>query len=100
MGQKLYMDNFSSLALFVELHTKTINCCGTISKKIQGMLKNFRQKIKLKRGDIKTTVRENLTASVERQKTGIVTNMHSPPAEGSFCDENGKSMSAAIVKKQ
>jgi hypothetical protein len=42
-GHKLYRDNFfSSLALFEELHTKTINCCGTISSKIQEILKNFR----------------------------------------------------------
>jgi hypothetical protein len=69
MGHKLYMDNFSSLALFEELHTKTINWCGTISSKIQEMLKNFRQKIKLKQGDIKTRVRENLTATVRKDKT-------------------------------
>jgi hypothetical protein len=31
VGHKLYVDNFfSSLALFDDLHTKTVNCCGTI----------------------------------------------------------------------
>jgi len=31
VGHKLYMGSFlSSPALFDELHTKTINCCGTV----------------------------------------------------------------------
>ena len=69
MGHKLYMDNFfSSLALFEELHNKTINCCGTISSKTQEILKNFRQKIELNQGDIKTRMRENLTATVWKDK--------------------------------
>jgi hypothetical protein len=63
------MDNFvSSPALLEELHTKTINCCGTFTSKIKGMLKNFRHKIKLKQGDIQTKVRENLTATLWKDK--------------------------------
>jgi tetrahydromethanopterin S-methyltransferase subunit E len=55
VGHKLYMDNlFSSLALIEDLHTKTINCCVTISSNRNWMLKNFGQKIKLKQDDIKT----------------------------------------------
>jgi hypothetical protein len=31
VGHKLYMGSFlSSLALFDDLHTKTINCCGAV----------------------------------------------------------------------
>jgi hypothetical protein len=69
VGHKLYvyMDNFLHSALFEDLHTKT-NCCGTISSKIKEMLKYFRQKIKLKQGDIKPRVRQNLTATVWKGK--------------------------------
>jgi len=48
---KLYMDNFfSSTALFDDLYTKTINCCGTVRPNRKGMPKNFGHKMKLKRG--------------------------------------------------
>jgi hypothetical protein len=34
VGHKLYMDRFFSFpALFDDLHTKTINCCGTVREK-------------------------------------------------------------------
>lgn len=69
VGHKLYvyMDNLLPSALFEDLHTKT-NCCGTISSKIKEMLKNFRQKIKVKQVDIKPRVRENLTGTVWKDK--------------------------------
>jgi hypothetical protein len=35
---------------------------------------------------------------VERKNLNIVTNMHSPPAEGNFCDEHGQALKAPIVK--
>ena len=67
-GHNLYKDNFySSSALFDDLHTKTINCCGTVRPNKKGMLKNFGNKIKLKRGDIKTKVTCNFTTGEERQ---------------------------------
>jgi hypothetical protein len=51
--QKLYMDNFfSSQALFDDLHTKTINCCGTVRPNRKEMLKNFGRTMKLKSGDL------------------------------------------------
>jgi hypothetical protein len=48
---KLYTNNFfSSTALFYDLYTKTINCCGTVRPNRKGMPKNFGHKMKLKRG--------------------------------------------------
>jgi len=50
-GHKLYMDSFfSSTALFDDLYTKTISCCGTVRPNRKGMPKNFGHKMKLKRG--------------------------------------------------
>ena len=57
LGHKLYMNNFfSSPASFDCLHTKTINCCGTIRPNRKGMPKNFGYKMKMKSGDTKTKV--------------------------------------------
>jgi hypothetical protein len=50
VGHKLYMDNyFFHLVLFDDLHTKTINCCGTVRANRKGMPKNFGHNMKLKR---------------------------------------------------
>lgn len=58
MGHKLYVDIIiSSSALFDDLHTKTVHCCGTVRPNRKLMRKNFGQKMKLKWGDIKTGVR-------------------------------------------
>jgi hypothetical protein len=65
VGHRLYMDNFfPSPASFDDLHTKTINCCGTVRPNIKCMPKNFGEKIKTKSGDLKTKVKGNLTAIV------------------------------------
>ena len=50
VGCKLYVDNTSSSPLD-NLHTKTINCCGTVRSNRKGMPKNFGHKMKMKRGD-------------------------------------------------
>jgi len=61
----LYMDSFFlSPALYDDLHTKTINCCGTFRLNLKWMPRNFGQKMKLKMGDVKMRVRGNLTAIV------------------------------------
>jgi hypothetical protein len=53
-GHKLYMDNFfSSPDLFDDLHTKAINCCGTVRPNQKGMPRDFGTKLRLKRGDLK-----------------------------------------------
>jgi len=50
VGHKLYMDNISSSSLD-NLHTKTINCGGTVKPNREGMPKNFVYTLELKRGD-------------------------------------------------
>jgi hypothetical protein len=101
VGHKLYMDNFvSSPALFDDLHTKTINYCGTVRPNTTGMLKNFGHTMKLKSGNLKTKLKGNLTAIVwkDKQNVNILKNMHSPPWEGNFCDEQGKAVKPLIIQ--
>jgi hypothetical protein len=48
MGHKLDMDIIiSSPVLFDDLHTKTVNCCGTVRPNRQLMQMKFEQKMKL-----------------------------------------------------
>lgn len=49
-GHKLYLDNISSSPLD-NLHTKTINCRGTVRPNREGMPKNFGYTLELKRGE-------------------------------------------------
>jgi hypothetical protein len=100
VGHKLYMDNFvSSPALFDDLHTKTENCCGTVRPNRKGMLKNFGHEMKMKRRDLETELKGNLRAIAwkDRQNANILTNMHSTPIKGNFCDEHVKAMQLAIL---
>jgi len=53
---------FSSTALFDDLHTKTINWCGSVGPRSKGMPKSFEQKINLKWCDVQTRMKSNLTA--------------------------------------
>jgi hypothetical protein len=65
LGHKLYMYNFfSSCDLFDDLHTKAINCCGTVRPNQKAMPSDFGRKLRLKWGDIKTRVKGDLTAIV------------------------------------
>ena len=90
----------SSPALFNDLHTKTINCYGTVISNRKGMPKNFGHKMTLKRGDLNTEVKGNLTAIVwkDKQNVNVLTNMRSPPMKGNFCDEHGKAVKLAIIQ--
>ena len=100
-GHKLYKHNFFSLpALFDDLHTKTINSCGTVKQNRKGMPKNFGHKMKLKRNVLKTKVKSNLTAIVQKDKqnVNILMNIHSPPLEGSFSDKHGKAVKLATLQ--
>jgi len=63
MGQKLYVDSSSS-ELFCEIHTETMNCCGTRRPSGIVMAKCIGQKMKLKQSDIETGVIYNVTAMV------------------------------------
>jgi hypothetical protein len=94
-GHKLYMDNFfPSPDLFDNLHTKAINCCGTVRPNRKGMPRDFGTKLRLKRGDLKTRVRGDLTSIVWKDKRNLnmLTNMHCSPAEGNFCDKHGNAL--------
>jgi hypothetical protein len=63
--KKLYINNLlSSPNLYDDLHTRVINCCGTVRQNHKGMSGAFDNKIlKLKQGDICARVRSNLTAT-------------------------------------
>jgi hypothetical protein len=101
VGHKLYMGNyFSSPASFDDLHTKTMNCCGTVRTNRKWIPKNSGHKTKIKSGDLKTKAKGNLTATVwkDKQNVNTMTSMHSPPLEGNFCNEHGKAMKPAIIQ--
>jgi hypothetical protein len=102
LGHKLYMGSFfSSPDLFDDLHTRAINCCGTVRQNCKGMPEGFDSKtLKLKRGDIYTRVKGNLTATIWKDKgeVRILTNMHKPSVKGKFCDKHGKPQKPAIVE--
>jgi hypothetical protein len=77
VGHKLHIENFfSSPALLYNFHTTAINCYGNVDQ--IRMLKNFGQKMKLKQGDINTTVRGNLRTicGKDKQNINMLTNMH------------------------
>jgi hypothetical protein len=101
VGHKLYMDNFfSSPDLFDELKTKDITCCGTVRQNRRGLSDDFRRRqFRLKKGDIRTRVRRDMTAIIWKDKRDVymLTNMHYPPAEGNFCDQHGNAIKPAIV---
>jgi len=94
------MDNFfSSPELFDDLVKKQIYCCRTVRPNRKGMSQDLRPKTKLKRGDIRVRIRADLTAILWRDKRDIcmLTNIHSAPAEGNFCNEGGKVIKPQIV---
>ena len=53
----------------------------------------------MKRGDLMTKVKGNLTAMVWKdvQNVNILTNMRSSPLEGNFCEEYGKAMKLTVI---
>jgi len=81
VGHKLCMDSyFSSSASFDNLCIKAVNCCGTVRPNRNRMPENFGHKVNMKRGDLKTKVKGNLTPIVwkDKQKGNTLMNMHSP----------------------
>jgi len=53
----------------------------------------------LQRAYLQVQTRGELTAILWRDKrdVGALTNIHDPPAEGNFCDNNGKAIKTQIV---
>jgi hypothetical protein len=93
------MDNFfSSPEIFDNLTKK--KCCGTVRLNRKGMLEDLRCKtIKLRWGDIQVRTRRNLTAVDWMDKTDVcmLTNIHDPPQEGNFRNEQGNAIKPKIV---
>lgn len=83
-----------SPALFGNLYNKTIQNFGTVRPNIKGIPKNFGQEMKLKWGDTTTTA----IVWKEKRNVNILTNMHSPPARGNFCDQHGKALKPTIAQ--
>jgi len=54
---------------------------------------------RMTRGDLQVRTRGDLTSILWRDKRDvrILTNIHDPPAEGNFCDNNGKAIKPQIV---
>jgi len=57
------------------------------------------KRMTLKRGDLQVRTRSDLTIILWRDKRDvrILTNIHDAPAEGNFCDSNGKAIKPQIV---
>ena len=93
-GHKLYMDNyFSSPDLYDDLATKQIYCCGTVRPNRKGISQDLGPKRMIFQwGDLQVWTRGDLTAIPWKEKCNIriLTNLHDAPAEGNFCDNNGK----------
>ena len=96
------MDNYFTLpALFEDLFQRKISACRTVRHDRHGMPQDTGPKsLKVKRGDIVTRVRGNLRAVLWKYKHDvyILTNMHSPPAEGNFTDDSGHAIKPRVVE--
>ena len=72
----------------------------TVRPNRKGMLQDLGPKrMTLQRGDLQVQTRGDLTATLWRDKREVcvLTNIHDPPAEGNFCDDNGKAIKPQIV---
>jgi hypothetical protein len=87
VGQNISIDHlFSFPDLHDNLLAKTINFFGTVRRNQKGILRDFINELKMRPDDIKTRVRDDLTAIVQKDKRNLnkLTNMHCPLAEGNF----------------
>jgi hypothetical protein len=82
------------------LLAKTINFFGTVRTNQKGILRDFRNELKMRPDDIKTRVRNDLRAIAQKYKQNLNTliNMHCPLAEGNFFNESGNAVKPAIVQ--
>ena len=57
------------------------------------------KRMTLQQGDLQVRTRGDLKAILWRDKRDVrvLTNIHDPPAEGNFCDNNGKAIKPQIV---
>jgi hypothetical protein len=93
------MDNYFSPDLFDDLATKQIYCCGTVRPNRKGMPQDLNPKrMTLKQGDPQVQTMGDLTILWrDKRNVRILTNIHDAPAEGNFCDTNGKAKKQKIV---
>ena len=92
---------FSSPALFDDLFGKKINCCGTVRNDMRGMPKDISSwAMKSKKGDIITRVRGNqsIVRWKDKRDVYVLTNMHTPPVEGNFCDESDHAVKPCVTE--
>jgi hypothetical protein len=80
---------FSTPALYGNFLAKTINLFGIVTPNQKGILRDFRNELKMRQDDIKTRVRDDLTAIVQKNKWNLnmLTNMYCHLAEDNFCDK-------------
>jgi hypothetical protein len=86
--------------LLYVLAKKQIYCCGTARPNTRGMPQDLALKAtKVKMGDIPVRTRADLMAILWQDKTDIcmLTNIHSAPVKGNFCNEVGKAINLQIV---
>jgi len=83
---------------FDDLATKQIYCCGIVRPNRKGTPQDLGPK-GMTWGDLQVRTRGDLTAIMWRDKRDvrILTNIHDPPAEGNFCNNNGKTIKPQIV---
>jgi len=102
LGHKLYMDSyFSSPAIFDDVSGRKINCCGTVRNDRRGMPKDISSRaMKVKKGEIIMRVRGNqiIVRWKDKRDVYILTNMHTPPVEGSFCNESGHAVKPHVIE--
>jgi len=57
------------------------------------------QAMKAKKGDIITRVRgnQNIVRWKDKRDVYVLTNMHTPPVEGNFCDESGRAVRPRVI---
>jgi hypothetical protein len=69
LGYNLCKDKFFSFPdLCDNLHTKAINCCGTVRRNQKEISSDFEKNLNLKWGDIKTRVKGDLATIVWKNK--------------------------------
>jgi hypothetical protein len=56
--------------------------------------------LKLERGDIRARTRCDLIAMIweDKREVYMLTNIHNPPTEGSFCNEHGNAVKSSTVE--
>ena len=90
--------SYTKLENSITFPRNKLHSCGTVRPNRKGMPQDLCPK-KMVRGDLQVRARGELTAVLWRYKwdVRILTNIHDPPAEGNFCDNNGKAIKLQIV---